>query len=330
MINSTCSTCILKKDLSAYWVAEMYHRFDNGSYLNVRMENLLVYYLHRGEESDGPVRAFPEGFKMVAGNPGKRTYVSSSNADKAVSFLCLHGPDAPYEPQGPFLPQKNCEWGLRAQINMPYCWDGKNVYLEGVPSPHVSYPAGKFADNGPCPSTHPVRLPHLFYEVMFDTNSIFGPGKPLEGHTPNLTLAMGDTTGRGWHADFLNGWDVDYLQTAIDQCGKNNTDGVIEHCPAFADGFFTSDERKQCAKNFAPLTTEKVLGIVERVPGMILLEETTVLNNKNSTQNDRTNSANDTGSQAGISQSTSSSGSNIRGALDFNIACLVAILVLYL
>lgn len=233
-------------------------------------KGLLVYYLHRGRDADGPVRAFPEGFKMVAGTPSKRTFNSTSNADKAVSFKCLHGPGVPVEPDQPFLPQRNCDWGLRAQINMPYCWDGKNVYLPGVPSPHMAYPNGSFAYTGPCPSTHPVRLPALFYEVFFDTNSVFGTGKPLAGTTPNLTLSMGDNTGRGWHADFLNGWDVVYLQNAIDQCGKNNTDGVIEHCPAFANGFFNSTERLNCAKRFKSLTNETVLGRLDKVPGMVV------------------------------------------------------------
>lgn len=29
--------------------------------------------------------------------------------------------------------------------------------------------SGTFESNGPCPSTHPVKLPQLFYEVIFAT-----------------------------------------------------------------------------------------------------------------------------------------------------------------
>jgi hypothetical protein len=35
---------------------------------------------------------------------------------------------------------------------------------------HVAYPSsGTFESGGPCPSTHPVKIPQLFYEVIWDT-----------------------------------------------------------------------------------------------------------------------------------------------------------------
>lgn len=37
---------------------------------------------------------------------------------------------------------------------------------------HVAYPSsGTFESSGPCPSTHPVKLPQLFYETVWDTTS---------------------------------------------------------------------------------------------------------------------------------------------------------------
>jgi len=43
-----------------------------------------------------------------------------------------------------------------------------------------------------------------------------------------FVLAMGDTTGYGYHSDFLNGWDRRVLQEAIDTCTSES--GVIEYC----------------------------------------------------------------------------------------------------
>jgi hypothetical protein len=35
---------------------------------------------------------------------------------------------------------------------------------------HVSYPAnGTFDNQGPCPASHPVRIPQILYEVIFET-----------------------------------------------------------------------------------------------------------------------------------------------------------------
>lgn len=52
---------------------------------------------------------------------------------------------------------------------MTSCWDGKNVDSADHKS-HIAYPSsGTFESTGPCPSSHPVRLPQLMYEIMWDT-----------------------------------------------------------------------------------------------------------------------------------------------------------------
>lgn len=51
---------------------------------------------------------------------------------------------------------------------------------------HVSYPAsGTFESQGPCPSTHPVKIPQLMYEVIWDTQHFNDPNDwPTDGSQP--------------------------------------------------------------------------------------------------------------------------------------------------
>jgi hypothetical protein len=49
------------------------------------------------------------------------------------------------------------------------CWNGKDLDSPNHMS-HVSYPAnGTFESQGPCPASHPVKIPQLMYEVIFET-----------------------------------------------------------------------------------------------------------------------------------------------------------------
>lgn len=77
------------------------------------------------------------------------------------------------------------------------CWDGKNLDSPDHRS-HVAYPAsGSFESTGPCPATHPVRLPQVMYEVMWDTrefNDLFDWSD--DGSQP-FVYSMNDELGYG-------------------------------------------------------------------------------------------------------------------------------------
>ena len=48
-----------------------------------------IYYLVRDGPKNQPIKAFPKGLRMVAGDTNRKTYNASSFADQAVSFVCL-------------------------------------------------------------------------------------------------------------------------------------------------------------------------------------------------------------------------------------------------
>jgi hypothetical protein len=86
------------------------------------------------------------------------------------------------------LPKLSMEAGLTWVCR---CWDGKNVDSPDHKS-HVAYPSsGTFESTGPCPATHPVRLPQLMYEVMWDTREFNDPSIWPDSGQP-LVYSMGD------------------------------------------------------------------------------------------------------------------------------------------
>ncbi|RDW73681.1 hypothetical protein BP5796_07123 [Coleophoma crateriformis] len=265
-----------RPDKSAYWTPQLYYRYKSGVYEEVPNSGMAVYYLGRGIGADGSSAVpFPEGLRMLSGNSfarhydntimtwGNETYPPRPVADR-VSFACL---DYNSKPQTSGMVNTNCPNGMRAQIQMQSCWDGKTLYAPD--QSHVAYLSQ--IDNGACPPTHPVLLPHTFFEVMYGVNH-FSPA--LDGGA--FVFANGDMSGYGFHGDLINGWDTPTLQTAIKTCllgtgtGKNTPgDGGVEHCPAFQPTNY-ADTASLCPERSPVYPCETVHGIIgTSLPGCI-------------------------------------------------------------
>ncbi|KAJ3577887.1 hypothetical protein NPX13_g2680 [Xylaria arbuscula] len=249
MQTATCSTCKAVEDLSSYWVPTLYYHAQNGSLLPVeQVGGALIYYLQRTDPNDPNAAEglipFPEDFRMIAGSKMNRNYTDTPEQN-AVSFVCLgtEGP-ATYA-----LPKQNCPGGLRTQLIMPSCWDGKNVDSPDHKS-HMAYPSG--IDHGACPDSHPRRFITIFYEVTWSVDEFkdqwYGDQQPF-------VFSHGDPTGYGYHGDFINGWDLPTLQKAINECTADS--GVIEECGAFT--LRSDDDMKAC--KVQPRVHESLTGV---------------------------------------------------------------------
>ncbi|TFK23892.1 hypothetical protein FA15DRAFT_670095 [Coprinopsis marcescibilis] len=266
---SECTNCQVKEDLSNYWFPKLYFRDPtNDNVEPVPNGGLLVYYQNRGSQdrsSNGTgLRAFPPGFRMMSGDPArrsrKRPRMEGSQAElreRALQWSCLRYPDNEgYDDEGRGFPTTDCESGFNARIHMPACWDGRNNDSPDHMA-HTAYLSG--LDNGSCPGSHPVGLMKLFYEVTWDVHHFADRWTPGTDNWP-FVYSTGDSSGYSWHGDFLNGWDTEVLQNAIDNC--NNPGDATGSGDTSACRFLTvipGEEANKC--RIRPAFDEDVNGV---------------------------------------------------------------------
>jgi len=178
--SSTCTSCVFTEDLSNYWTAILYFRARNGTFKRVPQfvseglhgnGGITVYYI---PPYDGKtkVTAFKPGFRMLVGDT---TLSSKNRKDPKVCHRCMPktGDAANVNcgaPDSQELPKGFCDGGIRSVITFPTCWDGKNLDSPDHQA-HLSYPEmGTFDNGGPCPASHPVKVPQVMFEVMWDVS----------------------------------------------------------------------------------------------------------------------------------------------------------------
>jgi hypothetical protein len=243
---SKCTSCKMSEDFSNYWTASIFFRSpENGTFKRVpQMANgrlngslmeqdggLTVYYMRPFSGTNKSVTVFKPGFRMLAGDSTLRAKASGS---MKICHRCLSKSERTSGGNGApcastdyaQFPPKPCPGGIRATVIFPSCWDGKNTDSPDHQS-HVKYVDGSNLAGDKCPSTHPVRIPQVMYEIMYDTSSFADAKYYTNGKQP-LVYSFGDTTGYGAHGDYLFGWEDSALQRAMNALGTNC---YSETCP---------------------------------------------------------------------------------------------------
>lgn len=288
--NADCTSCAVAEDMSVYWAPALYFKHINGSYQEVQQDGgMLAYYFLNYDLKDTKkgIKAFPNDFRMVAGDANRRNYsvsgldyhqpdppksdwgkLGQTNqadlAQRALGFNCLNYDVQPPEPAlgRHYLPDKSfldakCKHGIRFELSFPSCWNGKDTSSPDHKS-HVAYPDTVL--DGNCPEGFDVKLPGLFFETIWRTHDFVGiPGE--------FVISNGDVEGFGYHADFISGWDEDFLQQAVDTC--TNPSGQISDCPLFT--ILSADDQRKCKIATPPMiASEKLSGLIGNIlPGNV-------------------------------------------------------------
>ncbi|KAJ7590217.1 WSC domain-containing protein [Mycena floridula] len=253
---SSCTSIPIPEDKSNYWFPHLYFQWSNGSFSSLT-GGAVIYYLF--SDTPGTTTAFPDDFRMLSGDPTLRTYDPSSYAQQAVTFLCLDFNGVTTRHNS--LPNKACPSGIRAQINFPSCWNGKDVDSPDHKS-HVAFLSGG-PDSGSCKDPKfPIVLPRIFIEVYWASNTFDSLRNQAMNSTQPFVYSYGDRTGYGYHADFINGWDKGVLQNAVDKC----------HCNPYGDptccvnqGIFHMNQGQTC--RITKSVDEQTTGTLRTLPG---------------------------------------------------------------
>ncbi|KAF5317617.1 hypothetical protein D9611_014866 [Ephemerocybe angulata] len=247
--SATCTTCRFVEDKSNYWTAVMYFRHRNGSYIRVpQMANhntgpglqdggMTVYYFQPG--TDEGVTAFPPGFRMRVGYPNLRanTLDPQDISSRAVTLRCFDGLSLGNGAPGYDTADSFSFPAARAAVvlgrtftslitTQSRCWDGVNLDSPTHES-HVTHPAGAFF-GARCPSSHPVHMPVLFMEIVWDTRPFNDKSLwPEDGSQPSCSawvIPLGSDNTR-----LRLRLEGDSLQRAMDTC--TGGDGIPTNCP---------------------------------------------------------------------------------------------------
>ncbi|KAK4663784.1 uncharacterized protein QC763_0079070 [Podospora pseudopauciseta] len=266
---ATCTTCSFRltqftsEDFTNYWTAVMYFKARNGSYKRVgQYPNALlgsltggmtVYYLQQDFNSNGKqkITAFKPGFRMTVGSP-----TATNGNNPGLRYTCLKDVMTRF-PETADFPKEPCPAGIMAIHHFPACWDGKNLDSPNHQDHMYNTGKGAFTNAGPCPSSHPVRMPQVALETMWDTTPFNNKDLwPTDGSQP-FVWSYGDSKGYGTHADYLFGWKGDSLQRAMDST------------PLLSNGIKSQSVAQ--ANNCKLQTTtvkENIDGWLDKLPGM--------------------------------------------------------------
>jgi uncharacterized protein DUF1996 len=187
------TTCKREGDTAGYWMPTL---LLNGQPVEPR--GATIYYRRRTLE---PVRAFPAGLKMIAGQSH-----AVDPQDLSVTYWNC-GAAAEVRPSAavPTCPDAR-GMGLRLHVNFPSCWDGRRLDSADHQR-HMAY-----AMRGTCPATHPVAVPAISLIYRYPTAG-----------GPTVSLSSGGQYSA--HADFFNAWRQPELRSLVDGCLN-----ALRHC----------------------------------------------------------------------------------------------------
>lgn len=193
------TTCDRKADTAAYWAPTLLVEGEP-----LPPTGATIYYRRY---TAAPVRPFPPGLKMVAGNSHATSRQSRSVTywSCGVTKLNFYAVEAAPEKEiggvaaSSGVPRCLSASHLELYVNFPDCWNGKMLDSPDHHS-HMAYSV-----RGACPRTHPVAVPAISLIYHYP-------------RTGAATVVLSSGGGYSGHADFINAWKQNVLTKLVDSC----------------------------------------------------------------------------------------------------------------
>jgi hypothetical protein len=207
---STCRGGTLNR--TGYWMPALVDSRTG----EVQLPDEGVFYYKTGYNIDPKVvRTIPVGLRMIAGNKnatGLQDYVTWECRDRVV------------ENTGAIPTSCPAGDAVRLTIIFPQCWDGKNLDSPDHKS-HMAYPIYRnTARASTCPASHPITIPEITEHFDFPVTAASSPAHwRLTSDMYSASLKGGYSA----HADWMNGWDAETLNTIVTQCLNRERDCLV-------------------------------------------------------------------------------------------------------
>ena len=240
----TCSSCNVREDQSSYWFPILFAKNGKGELKSLPVLGTFVYYAIESSDIENLID-FPDDFRMIGGNKDAKT------SQPGLVFMC---DDFTVFVPG-FPTDMSCKF-IYAKLILPNCWDGLNAYKND--QSHVARSFTNDAGEKVCPDGF-KWIPQITVNTKFDLASMKSSGFFSKSDLSNkleLVLSNGDTTGFGFHVDFLHGWKKGVVLEALKKCKSTaTTDSLLglvdaDDCPVFKNPITLHSTLRNCGLNF--------------------------------------------------------------------------------
>ena len=205
---STCAGGTL--NMSAYWFPTMIDTTDGTP---IAPSGFLVYYkTGYGGVKLPDINVIPEGLHMISGSAGG----NPSSPSTAGRFVCVGGNNG-VGWQATIPPNCYKDNQLIMEVSFPQCWDGVN--LDSID--HKAHMAETTGSG--CPTTHPVALPHISFEIYYDLAKV-NLANMKNWRLSSDNYATTSPGGYSAHGDYMFKWGLKTIQTFTKNCNNVPTD----------------------------------------------------------------------------------------------------------
>lgn len=212
--NSTCRGGTINR--SSYWVPSL---IDMRTKLPIApMFESNIYYKTGYAVAPSMISYLPNGLRMIAGDASGKP----GNQSAAVNWACVwQGGNSNWQSTIPTECNVVGDSWLIMGIDFPQCWDGANLDSPDHKS-HMANPVNVKANNtGNCPASHPVALPQLAYQILYQVKN---KSDPANWRLSSDNYPTTSPAGMSGHADYMFAWKPDIVKAWTDNCDRAQKD----------------------------------------------------------------------------------------------------------